>query len=353
MRSAGLLVAVLLPLVLSGCADGSDSQVAAADAVAPTTLRLQCLGLDGGIPALETSFLDSCWGHIGHHTYFVEEPVALVALTGQVFPVEVAYTTLAGHPALPVELSLDGRQWTTVGTIPYPLGEDASDRYEVQVDLPNVAMVPFRFLRVSMPLSAHDGLAGYLDGSNLTAYVLPLADAPPLEPTAGGTCSDGDVMEDFFAEHPCWFGGMDAVDRALGGSPRLGQVAISQTEESWYDSPSFLHTYVVGGGPGGPFQASVTAQLWRVGHYAGRCSALDPLNASTSTVILAQASPDGALWAEVARSNGGNDEPILLEGTLPDGSMFLRFGGERGASWDFGGCHHPQSFLVESSFTIG
>ncbi|HJQ93459.1 MAG TPA: hypothetical protein VJ874_04140 [Candidatus Thermoplasmatota archaeon] len=334
----------------SGCLDPAGGPAAELDATS-TQLRLHCLG-DQGIPTLESSYFGSCWAHIGHHTYFVGPAVTLVGLAGTVSAVEITGTSLAEDPQLAVETSLDGQAWTQVGVIPYPLGEDASDRYEIPVNL-TTEPTAFQFLRVRMPRSVHEGLAGYLDHSDLTASVQPGGASGAVVVSRTGDCSDGAVMEDFFPEHPCWFGGIDVVDRTQGGAPQHSQVGASQTEESWYDSPSFLHTYLLAGGPGGALEATVRPQLWRLAHYAGRCSALDPLHASPSVVVLAQASSDGVAWAEVARGSTQTDEPVRLQGTVQDGAMFLRFGADRGPAWDFGGCHHPTAFLVDSSFSLG
>ncbi len=347
----GVWVVGLLALaMLSGCTD-TEGPATVAAAAAPETweLRMPCMG-DGGVPELESSFLGSCWGHIGHHTFFVDPPVALESLRGDIFAVEVTGTDVAGEPELPVDVSLDGLAWSRVGTIPYPLGQETEDRYAINVSLDGSG-APFRFLRLSMPPSQYEGLAGYLDGSNLTATVSAWAGpAPPLAERRESTCSDG-ILESFFVEHPCWFGGYDPLDRLQGGEPTGIHVSWEVVDPSWYDSPSFLHTYFLGNGTGGVVEATARIQMWRLTHY-GTCSGRDPLAAPIQPDAVLQASPDGAAWTEVARAAGTYDDPIALSGTVPDGSRFLRFGAETSASFDSGGCHHPVAFVVESGYRI-
>lgn len=315
------------------------------------TIDLHCRNADKGVIAMESSYLGSCWGHVGHHTYFLGQPHVLHHVAGRVFAVEIAYTTLAddAEPVLPVQVSLDGSNWTTVAGFDYPLGQDPEDRYEIFTSA-TVEDVPFRFLRVHMPRSAHEGLAGYLDASNFTLAASPAANAPPEPaPQTSADCRDG-LLDSFFPEHPCWFGGYDNLDRQQGGDPDTLHASWDIYDESWFDAPSFLHTYYLSG-VGGRLQADVTVQMWRLFHY-GLCSGLDPLNTPVAPTVVAEASPDGQQWSLIAQEPGSYLDPVHLEGDVPDDTRFVRFGAGRGASYSAGGCHHPVAFVVDSRLTI-
>ena len=346
------LAALLACALVAGCSDAPADEEPVAASEALSTLHLACMGGEGSIPALESSYLGSCWGHIGHHTYLLPGPRVLQAVNGTLFAVEVDATNVAGEPELAVEASLDGAAWTLVGTIAYPLGQDPSDRYQINFSFETSA-TPLRLLRIRMPPSQYEGLAGYLDGSDLTATVSPPEAGmalPPLPVRTAGTCGDG-VMESFFPSHPCWFGGYDNVDRLAGGDPQLIHVSWDVTDPGWFDSPSFLHTYILGEGAGGALEATARVQMWRLVHY-GICSGTDPSNADVLPEVVIQASADGATWTEVARASGPYDQDIALAGDVPDGSRLLRFGTAPGASFDQGGCHHSLAFVVESGYRI-
>ncbi len=315
----------------------------------PQAIALHCRNASLGVVAMESSYLGSCWGHVGHHTYFLGDAYTLQHVAGRVFAVEIAYTTLADEPVLPVQVSLDGANWTTVAGFDYPLGEDPEDRYEIFTSAA-VADVSFRFLRVHMPRSAHEGLAGYLDASNFTLQATPAPGAPP-EPAArlSADCHEG-LLDSFFADHPCWFGGYDPVDRQQGGDPETLHASWDIYDESWFDSPSFLHTYYLAG-VGGRLHADVTVQMWRMFHY-GLCSGLDPLRTPVVPTVVAEASGDGQTWTRIAEVPGSYLDPVELEGDVPDDTRFLRFGAGRGASYSQGGCHHPVAFVVDSQLSI-
>ncbi len=337
------LVVCLVMVMLAGCVSDPATTLSA-----PQSLDLHCGDPAKGFVAMESSALGSCWGHVGHHTYFLGDAYVLHHVAGRVFAVEIAYTSLAEEPALPVQVSLDGSNWTTVARFDYPLGSDPEDRYEIFTNA-SVADVPFRFLRVHMPRSMHEGLAGYLDASNFTLQATPVAGVREAPGRLAATCADG-LLDSFFDDHPCWFGGYDPIDRQQAGDPELVHASWDLYDESWFDSPSFFHTYYLPGAVG-HLQANVTVQMWRMFHY-GLCSALDPTRTPVDPTIWADISGDGQIWTRVAQVQGSYTDASQLEGAIPGGTRFVRFGSGPSASYEAGGCHHPVAFLVDSSLSI-
>ncbi|MHB1262362.1 MAG: hypothetical protein ACYC2H_11685 [Thermoplasmatota archaeon] len=338
------LMAILL--VLAGCASPSTAPDALADAERPFQVRLHCMGEDGGLMAMEASWFGSCWGHVGHHTYLLPEPVVVHAMAGTFFAVEVTGTTVAGPAVVTVQASLDGLSWTLLGEVPY--ASDVDDRNEIAFDVPTPATTA-RFVRVAMPPSTHDGLAGYLDHTNLTlTATAPLTPVPPLQAPTTQACATA-VLEAFFIEHPCWFGGRDRVDEAFGGEPAGVHTDPVGTEGSYYDSPSFLHTYVVAGTQGA-FDATVRVQLWRA-QQTPLCTVTYQAAPPITPDVRAEASPDGVQWSTVAEAPGSYTDEVRLEGTIPPGMALLRFG-TGPAAGDQVGCHHPAAFLLESGFVL-
>jgi hypothetical protein len=203
-----------------------------ATAEASNLLRsFHCGGSGGATPAMENEYIvetgyGACWFHTGHHTYDLDGVYAVDNISGRVFSVEVQFTppieANAAGITIVAEASLDGRVWQTIGTMPYAA---LSTRQEILFDIDTGGVVA-RYLRIRQPLSAAQGLSGYLDASSFDASLRP-ASADPLpawESDERVLRCDRDIMEGIYPGHPCWFGGINR-----------------------YDSPSVFHTYPLDG----------------------------------------------------------------------------------------------------------
>jgi len=353
MQRPAVLAVLALPtlLVLAGClAPGPGPATTPAPGPSAAPALLDCGGADNGTAALEMSYLGSCWGHIGHHIYLVDPPRAVARVNGSLFAVEAEVAGIEGEPLIRFEASLDGRAWAPLGTAPYPYAGSGLTEERHAIDFDFLAdLVPARFVRVSMPPSTQEGLAGYIDHTRLFVHGRPVEAAEPA-PRPTSDCLDG-VLESFFPEHPCWFGGYDRVDEALGGGPaaaHLGTYPIG----SYYDSPSFFHTHYLGAGVEGPFAAEARVQHWRTPNQFALCSAYGG-EAPLRPVILAQASPDGRNWTEVARAEGDYDASVTLRGEAPEGTRLVRFAAAPSpGDQEHAPCHHPVAFLVESRIDV-
>lgn len=298
------------------------------------------------------SALGSCWGHIGHHHYFLGDPVDLHALSGSLFAVEVAPAQEADLD-IAVQTSGDGTDWRTVLTVPYPLGDDLDDRYDIDIPETRVAAEAIRFLRVRMPFSELEGLAGYLDASRFNLTVTPAAGGPSAPAKTGGDCAASQHLEAFFDAHPCWFGGHDNLDRVSPiGDPTHLHSAYEVVDDSWWDSPSFFHTYPFLGGASGAFTAKVTAEIWRLTHFVFTCGTPAALDSLQGFDVFASASADGANWTEVARATTRTDEAVQFAGDLPAATRFVRFAAEAGGNYEAGGCHHLVAYLTDSRLAL-
>lgn len=327
------------------------------EATAPVTiseadhvLRLQC----GGDPRARwmmefTSTKGTCWSHGGHHTYFTEANLyALRGLHGFVYTVEQQFAwpseftpTDPLHSPIVIELSRNGDEFRAVGNATYTLLDVPPDvlpfngrqglwfSFEV-----NGLGKQFRFLRAREPKSFTQGLSGYLDNSLLFAHVdLVRAVAPkPLAETSRAlSCGAGDILEDFFAEHPCWFGGLDR-----------------------YDSPSFWHTYYLGeGAQPARVNGSFTLLPWRADDFNQGRPAVD----AAKTKAFVQTSADGVVWRDAAVVAATFGAPQTFDVTL-DGSAarFVRLFPEYHARYDqtgsFPANHHPRGYFVGSEITV-
>lgn len=316
------------------------------------TWDLHCGGKANATAAMETSFLGSCWGHVGHHTYYRPDPVTIHGIAGTVFAVEVEPAETDDAPMIHIQASLDGSEWTDIAQFEYPLGLRLlilSGRHEIAFN-ETTEPTPARFVRIHMPRSDLDGLAGYLDASRANVTVSP-AEAAPLPERASSTC-ERHVMEAFFPEHPCWFGGQDNIDRhAPVDDPTGLHAAYEMVDDSWWDAPSFIHTHVLGN-VSGPFSAEVSAEIWRLTHHVFTCGTQRAVEGAGGFDILAQASPDGVTWTEVGRVHAQTGQAATLSGALPEASRFLRFGTEPAGNYDAGGCHHPVAFMTSSDVRL-
>jgi hypothetical protein len=262
-------------------------------------LDLHCRFGRGDHAAMETHYVERfCWAHLGAHHYFpgVESVYALRAGTGVVFSVEqqLSPPTEPGdlhivppqiNSTLAVETSMDGVSWVEVAGVQYrlyrilPFGILADLRQEIPFSFTLDEEQEFRFLRVRQPVSAMQGLSGFLDHSELSLDVRVVGPVPE-ETLAPGrlelSCAE-DIMEAFFFTHPCTYGGLNR-----------------------YDAPSFFHTYPLGGvARVEAIDLRATAAYWRpddpgFGHGQSLAGML-------SGDLLVLASLDGTVWWELGR----------------------------------------------------
>jgi hypothetical protein len=295
----------------------------------------------------------TCWMHGGHHTFFLGgETFAIhTGSTGLLVSVEQQFsppTEFDGTDLLTtlnmVETSLDGQTWTGASVARYrflndPLTEPIGleERQLISFDLvPGGA--PFRYIRFQEPRSALQGLSGFLDASSLNLLVEAVAPAPTptlAHQTKALSCADGDILEDFFAAHPCFFGGIDR-----------------------FDSPSILHTYVAGDGARVERLTGVVGALpWRTDDWF---LPLLPASAQvTGTRVFVQTSVNGIAWENVG-------DPVAVTYGVPANFDILIAGGrdarfvrlvpdvhpEFAHPEEDAALHHLEAFLTTSALTI-
>lgn len=291
----------------------------------------------------------TCWIHGGHHTYFTRESVfAVRRVVGVAFAVEQQFsppteyneddpTTTPMH----LQTSLDGQDWTELGVGRYQFGPGIlrgslamPQRQYVGFDLDGGDRA-FRFLRVHAPLSAAQGLSGYLDHTHLDVeadLVAVVTPGPLAEGARSFDCETGDLLEDFFESHPCWFGGIDR-----------------------YDAASFYHTYYLGEGAQ-PTRVSgeFTLMPWRTDDFftGDRPERSPYLNATVLTSL------DGVHWTEALTLEVTYGESASFDVDL-DGSpaRFVRLFPERHPWFDWPCCarapsHHANGFFTDSRITV-
>lgn len=308
-------------------------------------VKTVCGGDPSRLWAMEfTASRGSCWIHGGHHTYYMGGTYAFRAARGYGYAVEQEFAPSdhalnASHPfeaPIHVQISLDGRTWTEVGRAMY---DYVTGRQYVFFDVAGSGQ-PFRFLRLHAPLSLSHGLSGYFDHSDLRLEVDLLGTGTTPHPNATRVlgCERGDLMEDFFADHPCWFGGLDR-----------------------YDAPSFFHTYVVG--PGSDLtriRGNFTLAPWRTDDFqlAGRFLIFNvgpSTNATTKAYV--QTSADGVHWTDVATVQAvfGVQSSFDVAVTAPD-VTFVRLFPEYHPNFDNvsgqPSHHHPRGFFLDSSLLV-
>lgn len=277
----------------------------------------------------------TCWVHGGHHTYALPGTATLRAYQGIAFAVEQQYapsipnaTTLAWDVTM--QISMDGLTWTDVGTASYDVTED---RQYVHFDLDNIDQT-FRFVRFHSPLSLTQGLSGFLDHTGGYLLMDDVNNTPPAttlaQQTRAYTCEE-DLMEDFFATHPCWFGGIDR-----------------------YDSASAFHTYVLGdNATADRIRGTFTLLPWRTDDWFLENSTTN----ATATWASLLTSADGMTWTEQARIPATYGLPTAFNVTLADAdARFVRLFPEPHGGFDDyvadPALHHPRGYFVHSGIEV-
>lgn len=334
-------------------------------------LSVACNGPDGTLAAMEFSYsAPTCWNHTGLHTYFVgrDTTYLLRHVEGLAFSVEQEFSApteglspgagldsaygaeVHAHSPLVVETSLDGLAWSIAGTGTYryldtdelldwhgcvpscrPL--ESLYRQNVLFDITAEGQ-EFRFLRVRQPASlATQGLSGFLDYSR---FILTLDQgnaiaSPSLAPGTRELACEQHILEDIFALHPCWYGGVDR-----------------------YDSPSFFHTYALGGAARlDAVRGTYTALPWRLDDWYQPGITADDLLLG----ITLQSSADGQAWTNLTKVSA-----LLGEGTFEVTGLggleatFVRIVPEpHNRFWQFqqfAPNHHPEAYLLDSAIHV-
>lgn len=345
MRAIALLAAALLLAVPGLVPPGA--------AAADQTIHLFCDGSDGGLPMLEYGYVhDGCWAHLGIHTYFVGRDTVyrLMGGSGQLFSVEgdlsPPWPTEAavdvGNASLgelvAFETSMDGESWHQVASTFFTIA-NVSDGVPERENLYFAFtgdQSEFRFLRVRQPLSATQGLSGYLDFSTIDLDVQAVRAVEPIPLThqegVAKSC-DHDIMESPWSLHPCWYG-------AVG----------------YYDAPSFFHTYFLGDSRLDRVQGTVQFVYFRaedVGQFTG---GYQPIGGVLNGKMRIQVSPDGLSWTNIALQPVSFEQPASFDLQNLGGvrAAFLRIASD----WNPGyyqhvaALKHPTALLLSSSLNL-
>lgn len=313
-----------------------------------------------------------CWIHGGHHTFVLEEPARILGGEGFVRSVEQPFSPPSEYEEQPlqttpihVQVSPDGQTWTELDAIEYAFLSDpigfalfpfTGGRQDITFELDGAEDILVRFIRVHQPRSLAQGLSGFLDQSRIDFFTEPIEDPEPATPQASPadslvlSCEEGDLLEDFFAEHPCWFGGVNR-----------------------YDAPSFYHTYQPGqGATVTSIEASVEILPWRTDDYWTPVPVLDAEGVTLAredereayrdqvenATVTIQASPDGRSWKTLSSTNVAYGEPTTISVGLdePEPARFLRlvpgFHPRFDQYRDVPANHHPEGFFVASQLEL-
>lgn len=285
-----------------------------------------------------------CWAHLGQHRYVlgVDRAWQLEGGSGWVRSVEqqlappedVEPGTDGVRSKAPVEVSIDGREWHRVGVVEYELVSASTSpvgtRQDIRFTLDG-SEEPFRFFRIRQPRSSSEGLSGYLDASRIDLNLSPagVAADPGLDEATRLTCTN-DILEDVFAEHPCWYGGADR-----------------------WDAPSFVHTYPIGPTNVSRIDGQVQMAYFRPDD-PGFCCNQTPEGVENGT-LLVQVSRDAVDWRTVHRVDVTYGEETTFASPELAGleARFVRLIGTKhpGYSED-PALKHPEGYMLDSAFTL-
>lgn len=320
----------------------------------------------------------TCWMHGGHHTYVLEDTVDVVGAKGWAFSVEQQFSPSHASSVEPgglgadvqapihIEVSDDGQNWTSIENASYEIGDVLKDCF-ICLDLRQRVNFAFEtapteaeFLRVHQPRSAAQGLSGFLDRTHIILFANETDTSEPSPATQDGqvalSCRDGDVLEDFFESHPCWFGGINR-----------------------YDTPSFFHTYKPGRGTSvTALEATVQVAPWRTDDWfipipfpvevSGVPSdpsadveeeEIDAFAEQVSqTQVFVQTSPDGVSWETIGNETVlfGERETFQIDLEQPQNARFVRLIPDEHPRFDDFRAdpplHHPEAFFLFSELTL-
>lgn len=351
--------------------------------VAEHALPLHC----GGKPLRPTWSMEfgysegPCWMHGGHHTYVLDEPVRLLGGVGSVFSVEQQLSPPTEYEDTPtttpvhIQTSDDAQDWSEVGAAVYRFLEDLGDGVIFDELRQGIAFEfeanrTVEYLRIHQPRSAAQGLSGFLDRSQLFLLANETSEdpSPPVSVESGTetfSCEEGEVLEDFFDDHPCWFGGVNR-----------------------YDTPSFFHTYEPGEGTTvSKIEGKAQVAPWRKDDYfvpipvpvqasIGEVDAgdrevhVDPsaelepeevgpfVEQLTRTKVFVQTSPDGINWTTVGNETVlfGERASFEIELEQPEPARFVRLVPDEHPRFDdfrsSPSLHHPEAYFLFSELTL-
>jgi hypothetical protein len=311
--------------------DSAVVEVRAGDAI----LRMRCnTSAPGEQIAMELSASQgSCWMHSGHQTYYTGGTTySLRAVNGYVSAVEQMFSPpietapTPGKTPIHVDVSTDGIAWTDAGIAEYTL---LVERQAFYFEFTGAGQ-QFRYIRAHEPLSAAQGLSGYLDYSllDVEADVAGTASATAAPGTRDLSC-DKDILEDFVALHPCWFGGIDR-----------------------YDAASYFHTYPLADGAKlDRISGSFTLAPWRLDDWR------DGGGSATATLAYVQTSVDGIAWTDRATVGATYGQSASFDLTLPHvDAKFVRLFPQYHARFaqlqTFAANHHARGYFLASNVHV-
>lgn len=306
-----------------------------------------------GLHSMEYSWsLGTCWMHGGHHTYTLEDTVEIVGGQGRLFSVEQQFSPPTEYEEAPfktplaLEVSTDGVSWERLDAAEYRFLEDPREgsigfltRQAVHFSF-ETEPTPAEMFRVHQPRSAAQGLSGFIDASRGYLLANDTDAGPPQAPPEGSlelSCQE-DLMEAFFAEHPCWYGGINR-----------------------YDAASFFHTYHPGEGTMvDRVEASVAVGPWRTDDWFRPITfqVEEQVNQTTQTRVHLQASPDGQAWSTIATHvvPFGQETTFATELAEPAPASFLRLVTDHHPlSEEYRSSaplHHPEAYFLHSELAI-
>jgi hypothetical protein len=307
------------------------------------------------VPSMEATYIDNpgpngdgCWAHMGAHQYFpgVDTIYALRRGEGEVFAVEQQFSppievgaittgTLHVYTPIVIEISRDGKGWQTVGVAEYHFLGIPGGLNERQ--LLHFAFLgdgqEFRFLRIREPLSAAQGLSGYLDFSQITLDVdiVGPADPLPTQPQVDDlrTCAT-DILEDIYPGHPCHFGGLDR-----------------------WDAPSWTHTYYLDNAQLDRIKGAAILHYFRPDDPGTCCG--QTVQGILDGSALVQTSLDGVAWDTVGTFPVTYNVPATFDvgGLDHKPAAFVRIISAKHPGWaNHPALKHAEAFLLFSALQL-
>lgn len=288
---------------------------------------------------METGYHEffDCWAHYGIHHYFVGRNVtyALWGGSGTVRSTEIlrspplepgtpSTAPLAVNIKVPIEISMDGLSWTAISHANYRFltgGEGQWIGYSF-----TAAGEQFRYIRFREPYSAAQGLSGFLDYSDSVLQVSVVGPAPePALVAQTGLVKrcETDILEDVWAQHPCFYGNVDP-----------------------WDSPSWFHTYPLGNASLDRVHGNATTLQWRPYEQGVK----------TSTRLLVMTSVDGMAWKEIGNLTIQHGQRLEFDVSGLNGmsAKFVRLATQKTPKFfgPNGDLRHPEGVIYASNLAL-
>lgn len=387
MNARVLLLLAAVPLSIAPLGTGAVDDVHKFYLGCDMSLVPGAVRADGSVQVrkMETTLFDGpsgfggCWSHVGEQQYFVGVDTIYGLRSGTLNLIatesELAPTTSVGlelspsgdhvgvHTRIHVQTSLDGKTWDDFQTgqynlvrvnsgankIPIPLlsgGGDGTyiiqsgplsagplpskDWYVLTFTAPDT---PFRYIRAHMGESATGGLSGYLDYLFGNIEVVEQGPAPAVTLKARTNvrydCAS-DIMEDFVASHPCWYG-----DPCQPGVPLVDYpCSLAEWTPSFvshWNSVSSIHTYPLGEAVLTRVKGTATFQMFRPNDPGQDAAGM------SGGHLIVQTSNDGYTWTDtgsVVAAYDGN--PVAFDFPIPGGreAKFVRLTSDKHPDYD-------------------